>query len=278
VSVGAGPLDRRLSRILARTALLFADYASFRDEASRRLMERGGLRRKRAVYPDLAHGLSGVDGLRAGAMPAAPGQRPTIAINPMPMFHGFFWCYPDEVKYRRYVERLAAFSARLMREGYPVFFFGTQKDDEETFYDVRKRLGEELGAETIAEPLFRRCETVPQLMATLAGADFVVATRFQGTVLALLVERPVLAICYYRKARDVMREMGQGQYAIEFDDFDVEETWRKFRLLEQNRLVEQQKIRTKNAEYRDALDRQYEHVLNRLLPSTDRKVGRGGDT
>jgi polysaccharide pyruvyl transferase WcaK-like protein len=267
MSVGAGPIDRLLSRILARTALLFSHYTSFRDDASRRLIESRGFRRGGAVYPDLAHSLSVADMRGTGTAPGTLRRRPTVGINPMPMFHGFYWCYPDEAKYQRYVERLAMFSARLIREGYPVFFFGTQKDDEETFHDVHKRLREELGESATPDRLYRRCEHVSELMAALASADFVVTTRFHGTVLALLAERPVLAICYYRKARDLMREMGQTDYAIEFEDFDVDDAWRRFEILEQNRLVEQEKIRKRNVEYREALDRQYEYVLGRLLPS-----------
>ena len=184
----------------------------------------------------------------------------------MPMFHGFYWCYPDEVKYQRYVEKLAAFSARLIREGYPVFFFGTQKDDEKAFHDVYGRLRAELAGSADRDQLFRRSHSVSELMATLVSADLVVATRFHATVLALLAERPVLAICYYRKARDLMREMDQAEYAIELEDFDIEDGWRRFRTLERNRIVEQEKIRRKNTAYREALDRQYEHVLGRLLP------------
>jgi polysaccharide pyruvyl transferase WcaK-like protein len=267
VSVGAGPIDRRLSRVLARTALLLSDYTSFRDEGSRRLIVFGGVGRGALVCPDLAHSLpleNGSDGDTTARAERAP--RPTVAINPMPMFHGFYWCAPDQVKYRRYVDQLAALSVRLIREGYPLFFFGTDKDDEVTFHDVSKRLREELGEMAGGDRLFRRSHSVPELMATLASADVVVPTRFHGTVLALLAERPVLAICYYRKARELMEAMGQADYAMDLESFDAEDAWQRFRVLEENRAAEQQKIRKKNAEYRDALDRQYEYLLERLLP------------
>jgi polysaccharide pyruvyl transferase WcaK-like protein len=269
VSVGAGPIDWRLSRVMARIALLFSDYTSFRDDASKRLIESGGLRHDGAIYPDLAHSLSLQNGLGRETTRAESGRRPTIGINPMPMFHRFYWCYPDETKYRRYVNTLAVFSAKLVREGYSLFFFGTQKDDEETFHDVYGRLKEELGGGALPGQLFRRTQSVSDLMATLASADFIVATRFHGTVLALVAERPVLAICYYRKARDLMREMGQAEYAIELDDFDVEDAMRRFRTLEQNRAIEQEKIRKTNVAYREALARQYDRVLSDLLRSAE---------
>jgi len=271
VSVGAGPIDRVLSRLMVRTALLFADYISFRDEASRRLIETRGFRRGGTVYPDLAHSLSPGNGPNSDSTRAATCRRLTVGINPMPMFHKHNWCYPDEVKYQRYIAKLAEFSARLIREGYPVFFFGTQvKDDEEAFYDVYGQLPAEIGENLTHDQLFRRSQNVSELMATIASADLVVATRFHGTVLALLAERPVLAICYYRKARDLMREMDQAEYAFDLEDFDVEDAWRRFKTLERNHVVEQEKIRRKNAAYRDALDRQYERVLGHLLPVVGR--------
>lgn len=268
VSVGAGPIDRAPSKMMIRTALFLSDYTSYRDEASRRLIETLGFRRGGAVYPDLAYSLSLEDGLGNATTQMATGRRPTVGINAMARYDGRYLCYSDELTYQRYVANLATFSARLIREGYPFFFFNTQvRDDDEAFHDVWRRLRAEFGESAPREQLFRRSHSVSELMATLASADLVVATRFHGTVLALLAERPVLALCYYRKAQDLMGEMGQAEYAVKLEDFDVEDGWRRFKTLERNRIVEQEKIRVKIVAYREALDHQYAHVLRQLLPA-----------
>jgi polysaccharide pyruvyl transferase WcaK-like protein len=271
VSVGAGPIERGLSRLMARTALLLSDYASFRDEGSRRLIAIGPVGHRASVYPDLAYSLRMGNGGRAHPVaPSAPASRPTVAINPMPIFRSFYWCQPDPVKYRRYVEQLAALAVRLIDDGYPVFFFGTDKDDEVAFGDVLERMRDQPGKGGVADVPFRRSESVAELVATLTSADLVVATRFHGTVLPLLFERPVLAVCYGRKARELMEGMGQGDYAVELEALDADDAWRRFKKLDENRVAERQKIRQKSMEYRVALDRQYEHLLGRLLPPSGR--------
>jgi polysaccharide pyruvyl transferase WcaK-like protein len=93
----------------------------------------------------------------------------------------------------------------------------------------------------------------------------VVATRFHGTVLSLLAEKPLLGICYYRKARELMIDMGQGAYAVDLDTFSVEDLWKRFKRLEANRAAEKEQIRKHNSAYRTALNEQYE----RLFGATD---------
>jgi polysaccharide pyruvyl transferase WcaK-like protein len=58
VSVGAGPLDSKISRMLVRGCLLLSDYSSFRDEASRKLVETPFLQNVGPVFPDLGHSLN----------------------------------------------------------------------------------------------------------------------------------------------------------------------------------------------------------------------------
>ncbi len=86
VSVGAGPLTGRTSLLLARGALKLAAYVSWRDAASRELVE--GVRRewRGYVYPDLAFTLRPDTGERRDTVR-------TIGINPMPVYDARYW--PD---------------------------------------------------------------------------------------------------------------------------------------------------------------------------------------
>jgi polysaccharide pyruvyl transferase WcaK-like protein len=57
LNVGAGPLTRPLSKWFARRSLSLAAYVSFRDQDSRRLVQRIGFSGACRVFPDSAHSL-----------------------------------------------------------------------------------------------------------------------------------------------------------------------------------------------------------------------------
>lgn len=266
MSVGAGPIDARLSRILVRFALLFADYTSFRDTASKSLIECAGFKNRGPVYPDLAHSLVIQRDLARDSTAASAGRHPVVGINPMPMYDRRYWCVTDDSRYYDYVRKLSEFSAVLMREGYPVFFFATQPKDENVINDVLDMIPQDVKEKSSSAELIKQARSVDGLMEVLATADVVVATRFHGTLMALMAERPVLGICYYRKTRDLLKETGQEAYAVDLDSFQPDELLRRFRSLVANRLAEVEKIRAKNEDYRNALSEQYDRVLHLLLP------------
>lgn len=262
VSVGAGPLESRMSKLLIGAALMFADYTSFRDRASKHLIvEEAFFRKNGSVYPDLAYSLLWNNEKQQELSKKSGIRRPVVGINPMAMYDSRYWYVHDDTKYKTYVRKLARFSSVLLREGYPVFFFPTQPKDENVIRDVMAELDDGVTDVRECSALVRIARSVDEFMAILESADLVVATRFHGTLLSLLAGKPVLGICYYRKAMDLLREMGQGDYAVELDHFDVDELVQKFRMLEENAEQEAEKIRRKNEEYRVALSEQYERVL-----------------
>ena len=188
-----------------------------------------------------------------------------MGINPMPMYDSRYWCHTDDNKYRSYVGRLAEVAAALRQDGYPLFFFATQPKDENVIHDVLDSLGKTLGGGLDREAMIRRSDSVYGLMQVFTSADLIVATRFHGTLLALLAERPVLGVCYYRKTRDLLREMGQEDYAVDLEDFTATDVLQRIRRLESNRLAEAEKIRRKNQEYSLALTQQQIKSVARVL-------------
>ncbi len=266
VSVGAGPIDSVWSRVMVRAALLLSDYVSFRDAASLALITWAGFRRPALVYPDLAHSLTLEPDPQAS--PGDSGRPPVVGVNPMPLYDRRYWYITDHGRYERYVARLAAFTSRLIRKGYPVFLFGTQARDELVIDDVLACLDEDVRDRVERDRLVRKSRTVPELMAVIRSADIVVATRFHGTVLALHAGRPVLGVCYYRKARDLLHEMGQEEYTLDADTFDLDTLWSRFQLLEVDRLRQAERIQRKDHEYRRFLNEQYDAVLRLLADKT----------
>lgn len=210
VSVGAGPIVSRRSGRLLASVLRRADYVSFRDAGSRRLMREHGFKGPDHVCPDLAHGLPFVP------IPRQAGAKLRVGINPMIVYHGVFWPIGDRELYRNYVETLATLAAELDRDGHEVFFYGTQKDDafpaEEIQQVLRTRFPE------AAVPEYHPPETVPGLLTLCASADLLVSTRFHGAVFGVVTRTPTLAICYQGKTREVLEAAELGEFAFDFEE------------------------------------------------------------
>ncbi len=258
VSVGAGPLEARQSRLLVRCALWFADYLSLRDEPSRQLIAGTGSKCRGLVYPDLAHSLDMSAVAPRSTVTASRDAGPrVIGINPMPMYDSRYWCEKDDTKYRAYLDRLTEFSAWLIEAGYEVFFFPTQPKDELVIDDISRALAEK----GLQDGAYKKAgDSVYTLMDIIQSADLIVATRFHGTVLSLLSGKPTLSVCYYRKTADLMKDMGQGQYALPLEDLSFDSLVSTFRQLHGNWSEAAEKIRARNREYVDKLDEQYGHI------------------
>jgi polysaccharide pyruvyl transferase WcaK-like protein len=260
VSVGAGPLDAALSKFMCRLALSLADFASFRDAASQQMMNTFWLRKSGEVAPDLAFSLKGLrDSVKENALNSPPNGK-TVAINMMAMYDPRYWCEPDLQKYEEYLKAITGFVSTLVRENFSVFFFGTQKKDEDVIADVLENLKSEVEFSPSVE-LARYSTSVYELMSIICSADYIVATRFHGTVLSLLAEKPTLGICYYRKAGDLLKDMGQGAYALPLDGVNSEQITTTFKALASNRCEAIEKIRQAKARYQNDLETQYDTLL-----------------
>ena len=263
ISVGAGPILERTSKILIRMSLSLSDYCSFRDQASRRWIESISSRRECLVTPDLAHGLA-IEGLSAERMV----DMPVVGINPMPVYDKRYWHAANAEKYQDYVTKLASFASILARKGYPLFFFSTQPKDELVIEDIQSRMDEAGGEGDGKNILVKANRSVEELIASLRSADIVIATRFHGILLSQLAGTPALAICKDSKQHELMKSMGQAAYALPFDSFDEKDLLHKFYRLRENREREVVRLHGKQEEFRHALDRQYERVLS-AFPEAD---------
>jgi polysaccharide pyruvyl transferase WcaK-like protein len=262
ISVGAGPINSRLSCFFLRWALRLADYISLRDNPSKQLIEKIGFHGKSYVYPDLAHSLNfNRSEFIAKNLHLNNSTLPVIGINPLPMYNPEYWWISDQNKYNSYLKRLSVYCSQLISEGYPVFFFATQPRDNAVIDDVLNALKPELAHRVIGFQEKISGHTVDNLMEKISHADIIIATRFHATVLAFVAEKPVIALYYYRKARDLMMEMGQDQYSLDIDNFTSEELWNCLKKLEKNFNDEVKKIKEKNKSLRGSLNEQYDRLL-----------------
>lgn len=267
VSIGAGPLTSPVSRFFVRLAMRAAADVSFRDHASQELAVCRWAGRASRVLPDLAFSLI--------VPPLAPegagaGERPTLGLNPMPVHDGRYWHEANGEAYAAYVRQLGRFCEHLRAIGQPWFFYATQARDADVMRDVTALLVRDGWQAPELEARMFVPATVDELVTRLARTEVLVATRFHGVVLSLMVGRPVLGICYHRKTADVMDGFGLGGYHMPLEALDAERLAAMLTDVMAQRATLQDSVRQQAVQYRAALDAQYERLLD-LVPDARRR-------
>jgi polysaccharide pyruvyl transferase WcaK-like protein len=260
VCCGAGPLRSRLGRLFVKYSLSLADYRSYRDKVSRRLIESIGVPGDDPVCTDLAHGLWPLP----PAKPNPATARLTVGINPLPFFDERYWPEHNSDVYQHYVRKLALFAAWLHQHGHRVVFFPTQlRADPPVIRDVRGLLNTRAANfETLL--VDSSVASVDDLLRRIATVDIVVASRYHGVVFAALLHKPVLAISYYEKTRDLMAQIGQADYVVDINAFDTDSLAERFLSMQSRTKTIRQEIQQRTRVLRRALEREYDHVF-RLL-------------
>lgn len=258
VSVGAGPLNTRLSRLFDKWALSLATYRSYRDADSKRFIKNVvGFDRDDPVCPDLAHSI------KVNVQTNKPqSDKPIIGLGPMTYFDPRVWPESDSAIYSNYLNKLADFTTWLINEGYKIVFFtGEAVHDRWTVDDLRqlldKRGVEAAEGQIIDEPI----ETVEQLLSQLMKTDMVIASRFHGVLLSLRLHKPVVALSYHKKINELMADTGQGDYCLSIADFQVEALKERFTHLAANRMTANAQIAQRINAYQADLDKQYKAIF-----------------
>lgn len=256
VSVGAGPLDRRLGRTLVKSALSLADYRSYRDDSSLKYLQRIGFRSGRdRVYPDLVFSLPEA-ALPEGDM-GSGRQRRVVGLGLMVYAGKYSAADPRPETYAGYLRSLAVFAEWLIENDYDIRLL-LGDTDTMVIEEFKSALEERLGAYDQERVLEQPIESVEDVLAELAATDVVVATRFHNVLLAMLLEKPVIAISFHHKCSSLMNEMSLSEYCHEIDQMDADMLIRQFQQLEKNREAVKRTIARGVSRARAALDDQYE--------------------
>ena len=250
LSVGLGTLRTRLARAFVRGALSRMTYRSYRDERTRSGVARlVGQAHDGPVAPDLAFGL---EPLRRRPPGAKSG---VVGISPMAYCDPRVWPVKDGAVYQCYVERLAGFVVRLTDTGRRVVLFSTDTCDRLVMDDVWTAAGRPV--------LARRANTttLPALFAELVELDVVLASRLHGVMLAHLAACPVIALSYDWKVAQHMAEMGQTEYCLEIDAFDVPALGVVLERLEERSDAVRATLCQRLGDRRSRVQRQFEETL-----------------
>lgn len=263
LSVGAGPLRSRLGKFFLWCVLRMVNYRSYRDAISKELVKQMGIRGDDPVVPDLAYSL------RFSAPPetASPGRGLVIGINPVPYFDRRYWPEDDPTVYADYLKKLASLAAWLSERGHSVVLFPTQlRADPLVVDDILSLLGRNGHRPARVSRTAQPVASLDDLLNTIAGTDMVIASRYHGVVLSYLLYKPVVGIAYHKKTIELMKQMGQGEYALDVTGFDIEALTSRVLRLEHEASEVRRQIERRLPELRAAVDAQFDRVLSLVSP------------
>jgi polysaccharide pyruvyl transferase WcaK-like protein len=261
LSIGVGPVRHPLSRWFIRTSLGLARYRSYRDQASRQYAQSIGFSTAGdEVYPDLAFGLS----RPAVSMAAGEPRRRVIALG-LKDYSGAD-ARPGTHAYREYLAVMAAFVSWLCDHDYSVrLLIGDVQYDTRVRQDFVALLQERAAASaaaTAAQVIAEPALTVEELLRQLADADAVISPRFHNLVLALMLDKPVIALSDHSKLDSLLAGLGLGQYCVPLDALAPDTLISRFEQLHDDAARLQLHIRAEVEKYRAALDAQYRSVFD----------------
>jgi polysaccharide pyruvyl transferase WcaK-like protein len=226
VSVGANPINQRLTRWLLTSAARLAFYRSYRDSGAREAMRRRGLDVTRdRVYPDLVFGLP----LRADD----PGDAQSVGVGVMAYYGGNDDRAQAQDIYASYVRNMILFVRWLVESGRSVRLLVGDASDytvvQEILADIRGRWPDLDPGRVVAESV----ESFAELARAIAPVGTVVATRYHNVMCALKLSKPTISIGYSTKNIALMADMGMSEFCQDAKSLDVELLIKQFNELQE---------------------------------------------
>ncbi len=259
VCVGVGPINHPLSRWFIKTALRMADYRSYREGASKSYLESLGFRPNGdAVYPDLVFSLP-VSELRQWNPRNHRGRVVGVAVKD----YGGAAGSPE---YEDYLNRMSALVAWLRGQGCVVrLLIGDILYDSSVRLDFVERLRKNgislQDEEVLAHPIL----TAEDLVAQLADCDLVISPRLHNLIMAMMLNRPVIALSDHQKLDSLMLELGMKEWCVPLPGLDLELLKKKFLELQGNLEALKGRIDQSTAACRHALSGQYASITESLV-------------
>jgi polysaccharide pyruvyl transferase WcaK-like protein len=269
LNVGAEPLEHRLSRFFAKSAVRLAHYVSFRDAYSQTLVRRLGVKAETSVHADCAYGLEGTQYVQDTPSASA---RQIVGVNPMGFCDPRVWPRQEQSVYESYLEKLTSFSLWLLQEGYHLTLFTTSRGvDQYAVADLKRRVVERRASsdsstrsstwpgETVNEVL---CESVNELLGVMSGCDFVVTSKYHGVIFCQLLMKPVIALSYQKKIEVAMQPLGEGRFCASIEHFEADWLIDAFRSLVRDSETIKAQEAASVAACADTLRRQFDELFS----------------
>ena len=260
LSVGAGPIRNRTSRILLLRALQMADYRSYRDVAAFNFLHSIGYNTSGDLsYPDLVFSLPRTSLASTNKLLTKPIVVGLGLIN----YYGHqYEPGTGEKIYQEYISKIKHFVFWLLQEGYTIRILSGDASDKWPTQDVVKFVNAEGESKWRDKLIVQEIMNVNDLFREIAQTDVVVASRFHNVLCSLMLERPVISLSYHEKNNFLLKEMDLERYCQHIEGFTNEQLVKQFKscVHEADQITSQ--IHNKLDSYRRLLDDQYKRLLS----------------
>jgi polysaccharide pyruvyl transferase WcaK-like protein len=256
LSVGVGPIRHPLSRWFLKRSLALACHRSYRDEASKQYLETIGFDTGRDfVCPDVVFSLS-------QSNPASHDRADRRRVVGLGLKD---YGSTDGIKpkaFREYLDTMAAFVSWLQGQGYAVrlligdFQYDTPVIRE--FVAVLKSRNIPTEAPLLlAEPAL----TVNELLRQLGETEAVISARYHNLVMALIQNKPVIALSDHAKLDSLATDFGLAEYLVPLGNVSPDLLIGRFKQLETDIERLRPYIRAELDKYRQAQEAMYATLL-----------------
>jgi polysaccharide pyruvyl transferase WcaK-like protein len=211
-SVGVTAPRHPVTRWLFRWSINLADHCTYRDEGSREAARLLGVRGGGGpVVPDLAFGLPA---------PTAATPRDRHVVVGVMAYEG----EPDTPGrgpglVRSYRDRMTTAIESMVADGRSVTLVVGALSDLGLAHEIACRVRRRPGDPEVEVSAAR---TQTEVMAEMAAAEVVVASRFHNVLGGLLVGRPTVSLSYARKNEELQARFGLHDFDQPMETFDVD--------------------------------------------------------
>lgn len=259
LSVGVGPIRHPLSRWFLKRSFELAAFRSYRDEASRLYMESIGFSTHRDhVYPDVVFGLDRRNWTARGddsADQESSGARKVVGLGLKD--YGLAERI-ETAAFRRYLDLMGDFVAWLHARGYAVrLLIGDIQYDSSVIEEFVTLLKSRSIAAEAPWLMTAPARSVGELLRQLGSTEMVISARYHNLVMALIQDRPMLALSDHAKLDALLTEFGFATFRVSLEGLSVQSLIERFQDLEKNADRLKGQIRRTVENCRWALDEQY---------------------
>ena len=185
-----------------------------------------------------------------------PGQRPVIELG----IKDYGSAQPEAS--RKYLDAMADFVAWLQERGYAVrLLIGDIEYDSsviEAFVGVLKSRNISAAPPLLfAEPAL----TVEELLRQVSETEAVISARYHNLVMALIQNKPVIALSDHAKLNSVVTDFGLASYLLPLGSLNSRVLIDKFEQLENDAERLKPQLKAKLEQYRQALDALFATLL-----------------
>ena len=271
VSVGASPINQRLTRWLFDSAARLAYYRSYRDGVSRDAMRQRGLDTSRDhVYPDVAFSIP--------TPPCDAGDPGTVGVGVMAYYGSNDNRHRADEIHASYVENMKLFTRWLVDSGHRVRLLIGDASDESVVQEI---LADARAYRPDLDPTWVAAESTSsfaELTQAIAPLGTVVATRFHNIICALKLVKPTIAISYADKTGSIMTDAGLSEFCQSADSLDVPLLAEQFGELNRRSAELKGAIAERNALNARLLQDQFRRLSAVLFPADRQSVKRAART